>query len=350
MPIKGGGNPSDFGAAGASPSPGVWQTYAKHPTDADHSTQVGASIENLSPKHTQLTWLDCAKACSVADGELLSNEYRSGLTRVARSLTVKISVPSLADSASFNEWLAGLTQSPTTRGNYRRMALRLWSHSLGSQQAYPSRGLNRVKQRLAPPVAWGPDELSHLISVASMKRGTLCDRVRRHGPECQQGLFWSAWILVGYETGLRFGDLHALNKSQLRGNRLFVVVNKTGVPLGKVLSGAALGYVTELLNLSPDGTIFKWALSRRNIFLKFSALCLEAGLGGSSKFLRRSGATAVEIAQPGSASGFLGHLSGSGLAKKHYLDPTLLAEKAAVPPPIRLAPPPTLRLRRDDAG
>ena len=287
-----------------------------------------------------LSFAELARLCSVdEDGELLSAEYARGLARVARSLEAfGILDSSLIGPEVFNNWLRSLRQSPTTRSNYRRMGLRLWRHALAiGCDAHRIETIIRVKTKLKIPVAWSSPELSALATAALRMTGRFPRGARKHlrsGPQCHRSKFWLAWVLVGYESGLRQGDLYNLKRSNLRASRLFVVMNKTGVPVGKLLSPDAAAAAHAMLSASPDGTMFSWALCRTQLFRQFLALTASAGLEGTTKFLRRSGATHCEMVSPGPAPGFLGHLSGSALAKKHYLDPTLLAECQPQPPRI----------------
>jgi hypothetical protein len=82
---------------------------------------------------------------------------------------------------------------------------------------------------------------------------------------------------------------------------------------------------------SPSGFIFGGRLSRRPLFANFREIAAHAGLVGTSKKIRKSGATAVENMQPGSAKGFLGHQS-HGLAYKFYVDPRKAGPNRPEPP------------------
>lgn len=291
-----------------------------------------------------LSFLELARLCSVdEDGEPLSVKYAWGLSKVARSLEdFGILDSSVIRPEIFNNWLRSLHQSPTTRSNYRRMGLRLWRHALAiGCDAHRIETIIRVKTKLKIPVAWSSPELTALATAASSMTGRFprgSRLQRKSGTQCVRRNFWVAWVLVGYESGLRQGDLYNLQRANLRGNRLFCVMNKTLVPVGKALSPEAAAAAHAMLKDSPDGTMFRWALSRKHLFIQFLALVASAGLEGTTKYLRRSGATHCEMVSPGSAPGFLGHLSGSALAKKHYLDPTLLAECQPQPPRIFIPP------------
>lgn len=259
----------------------------------------------------------------------VSADYRQALLRVARSMAAFGIAPSKLDSSSFNKWVASLPASKTTKANYVRMAKTLWAFAARKKltRRMISEDLVKVKPLVKPPVAWTSEELRTLMNCASGQMGCF----RSSG--CPVSLFWQCWLLVGYETGLRQGDLHNLMGSQLRGNRLYIVHHKTGQPQGKLLSPNAVTLVRDMLKKSPDGTVFRWALGRKWFFLNFKKLLTAAGLEGSSKFIRRTGATYCEIKQRGSAKAFLGHLS-EGLAMKFYVDATLLDDEIPTPPPF----------------
>lgn len=258
---------------------------------------------------------------------IVSADYRQALHRVAASMAAAGITPSTIADSSFNCWLAGLKTSPTTRSNYRRMGLTLWRAALDHRLSTQSIGrIARVKPSMKPPVAWRRQELDTLLQTAASLGGTF-----RSG--CPRALYWRAWILTGYYTGIRRWDLHHLRVEQYRDGRLWVVQHKTGQPIGKILPPDCASVLEQLIALGDGETIFWWALKRKWAFLHFRDLVRQAGLRGSTKWLRRTGATHVEMEHPGSASRFLGHLSPQ-LAQRHYLDPTLLADAVPVPPSL----------------
>jgi integrase len=81
--------------------------------------------------------------------------------------------------------------------------------------------------------------------------------------------------------------------------------------------------------------IFGGLIDKRNAQEYFKAILRTAGLPGSSKWLRRSGATPCEIEHPGSAMAYLGHKT-PGLAYQSYVDPTKIQNAKPLPAPIGL--------------
>lgn len=78
-----------------------------------------------------------------------------------------------------------------------------------------------------------------------------------------------------------------------------------------------------------------WPLwgSRWSFYRHYRKLVAAAGVRGTSKWLRRSSATALERICPGSAMGHLGHKT-PGLAYRHYVDPRMLQCGRPLPPEL----------------
>lgn len=215
----------------------------------------------------------------------------------------------------------------STVQNHRRMlnTLRKAAFSDGlvvdSSIAKP---LRRVK--CDPPLvrAWTHQELRHLLAVAAeMSGGTL---------RCPYRLLLPAWILVGYSSGLRLGDMLSITYDQLRGNKLALVLRKTRTAHVVLLDQPALDAIAKLPRCGPK--IFGSLASRSRMIVALRRLVKKSGLAGSGKYLRRSSATYAEISGI-SATGHLGHRT-PGLAQRHYVDQLLIAE-AKKPVPSILA-------------
>ena len=133
------------------------------------------------------------------------------------------------------------------------------------------------------------------------------------------GLFLRAWLLLGYETGARQGDLWMLSEEHLDGDTCRWTQRKTGDPHVRTLSPACLEAVQALLAKSPDGRVLGWVIRQdggRRIMRRYLQ---RQKLAGSSKWLRRSGATHIEMQNPGKGRLHLGHRT-VGLAERAYID------------------------------
>jgi len=191
----------------------------------------------------------------------------------------------------------------------------------------PPRGVMKVKARKPPTRAWTVSEMKQLLQRCD-EHG---DRRLRSGVKVSA--FLRAWVLLGYESGARQGDLFAMRASHLHGSVLRWTQSKTGDPLQKILTPACVDACRRMLERSPDGRILGFACRPRQAMRLMKAHLAACGLDGSSKWLRRSGATHIEIVSPGRAKLHLGHRS-VGLAEASYLDWGQIRTNVPQTPPI----------------
>ena len=230
-----------------------------------------------------------------------------------------------------NEFLTRLPVAAVTRSNIRRELLTIWRFAFEqSSTDVPPLRVCRIKATPPPPRAWSLDTLRQLLSAAEQDPRPVSQRI--------PGLLWRdvlpCWIVIGYDTGLRLSDLLHLHESNIANGCVICTAQKTGKFTVRAISPVGLELAGQLLKKSPDGTLFRWALPRRRVLKKWKEFLQEQGVAGSSRWLRRSGATYVEIQCKGEAQRFLGH-SNSVLAHRHYLDQTLAAQLPHSPPALR---------------
>lgn len=219
--------------------------------------------------------------------------------------------------------------APSTVGNHRRMLKTLWDFASSERlvDASIGRRFRRVKVARPNPVAWSHDQIRALLAVAANMPG------RTKG--CELRTLLPAWILTAYATGLRLNDLLALRHDALRGNRILVTQSKTTEPHVVQLDEPALQAIRRLPVKGPR--IFGDLVGRSRILTAMRRLVKLAEAQGTTKFLRRSGATYVE-AEGKDATRHLGHKS-PGM-KQFYIDRLLLSELRrdhVAPPTIELA-------------
>jgi site-specific recombinase XerD len=214
----------------------------------------------------------------------------------------------------------------STVHNHRRMLSTLRKAALrdGLLVDDCTRPIRKVKHHLPMVRAWTHSEMRHLLAVAAeMPGGTL---------HCPHRVLLPAWILVGYSSGLRLGDMLAITFDSLRGDRLATVLQKTRQQHVVVLDANALEAIGSLPRRGPK--IFGSLVGRSRIIVAMRSLVKQAGLTGSGKYLRRASATYAQMAGI-DASGHLGHLT-PGM-KRHYLDPVILADLRRAVPSLDLA-------------
>lgn len=260
-----------------------------------------------------------------------SNRYRESLTRTVKR-AVGAGVSSVADLQPevVNRFLSELsTPSPTTKANIRRELLTLWRWAYEQRFTdQPPLRVMRIRPAASPPQAWSIPELQRMLACAESDctpvGGVTTMRVCDYMP---------CWILIAYDTGLRFSDLLALQCKHIRNGFVMTTAQKTRKPVARPLSPYAAQLVQRMIEQSPDGSVFEWFLTRRRAILSMRAFLKRHGFVGSTKYLRRSCATYIEAERPGAASRYLQH-SAPHLVTRHYLDESLLAAPSG-PPPIR---------------
>lgn len=218
--------------------------------------------------------------------------------------------------------------APTTVANHRRMLLTLMREAVKRGLVdKPTDPVIRVKTNFPLVRAWTLEELRRLLEASKVFPGGTVKN------PCKYKVLLPAYILVGYSSGLRRGDMLRIRWDELRGDRLQVVMSKTGKPHVAVLDQAALDALDRLPRY--DRIIFGTIISKDQIRKVMRRLIDACGLQGSGKFLRRSSATYAEISGI-SAAIQLGHQT-PGLAYRHYVDPVILSELRKPVPSIPLA-------------
>jgi integrase len=148
----------------------------------------------------------------------------------------------------------------------------------------------RIRRIAAPKQyvsAWTPAQIEQLLAVASRAEG----RFKRH--QVQRAAFWRAFILTGYYSALRVGDLLRLTWSEVRGDAIVTVQHKTGDPIVCRLPPDCLAAMQAIHSIDRP-RVFGDLLCRKRVLKGFAALVRQAGLSGGTKMLRRTSATAVD--------------------------------------------------------
>jgi integrase len=221
------------------------------------------------------------------------------------------------------------TPSATTRSNIRRELLTLWRWAFEERLTeQPPLRVMRIRASAKSPEAWSLADLSRMLDCAEEDETVVH---RKSGMRACD--YMPCWICVAYDTGLRFSDMLALTNKQIRNGFVVTTAQKTNKPATRPLSKYSLQQVEKLGAMSTDGSLFSWFLTRRRALLAMRAFFDRHEFVGSSKYLRRSCATYIDSERPGEATRYLQH-SATHLARKHYIDESLLAVPAG-PPPIR---------------
>lgn len=218
--------------------------------------------------------------------------------------------------------------APSTVCNHRRMLMTLMKAAqrdgLAKDHTQP---IDRVKQNSPLIRAWTLEELRTLVEAARAMPGKTLKY------PCEYSVLMPAWILVGYSSGLRRGDMLRIRWDELRDGRLNIVMSKTGKQHVSVLDEAAIDSMAKLPRY--DRIIFGTIIGKDQVRRVMRRLIDMAGLDGSGKWLRRSSATYAELSGI-SATLQLGHQT-PGMAYRHYVDPVIVSTLRKPVPSIPLA-------------
>lgn len=226
-----------------------------------------------------------------------------------------------------NRWLSWMLEEKYSRKtirNYRAAILTLWRNAYDDDlvDTLPRR-VRLVRRTPTVPEAWRQAQTEAVLREAEQVGG----RFRTSG--IPRGKLLRALVLASYYSGLRPCDILALRWEDIGADGCIAIIQaKTSWP---ILAQLPIDCMAAILETVPPDRERVFPLNRRTWYKWAVALAQRAGLKGSPKWLRRSGATAVEKLQRGSAQGFLGHKT-PGLAYRHYVDPRLLDSERPLPP------------------
>lgn len=198
----------------------------------------------------------------------ISAGYLSSLTRtVKRAANAGLRYVHQMDDVQVNRFLASLSTSVSkvTQSNIRREFLTLWNYAIQENltDTIPLR-VRKIRVTQQPVEAWSHEELQQMLAAAS-DDDTNCGGVA----QVKLNTWMPHWITLGYETALRFSDIHNLRQSNVRRGSVCCTAHKTGKPLVRPLTEQALSYANELISRSSDGSLFTWMLTRRRAFVSW---------------------------------------------------------------------------------
>jgi hypothetical protein len=265
-------------------------------------------------------------------GRDVSVGHAGNIRRVAARMFSAGITPDNIDGQLVTTWLSSLrtTLSARSVSSERNLALTLWKYGYDEDLVKnPVRGVQKIKVPRRVTRAFTRHQCTDAVKqISSSDFG----KFRKSG--CPKALWLEAWYRTAYETGIRFTDLYMLRHDSLVDGGIAIVASKTNGIVIKRITAETQGLLDRLIEMSPDGTVFSWAVSRRWAFANIKAAFKAIGLDtGRTQWLRRSGATHAEMAQPGSAARYLCHAT-PGLAERHYIDHVQLMGDLPTPPPL----------------
>ncbi len=273
----------------------------------------------------------------------IDKAYRSAVTSFERSLNRPATVGDLT-TANVNAWLFSLVEqvSRETAHGYRRTVLMLWRYAYdsGLLAEYP-RKVRPIKRPRRIIEGYDADQMAKLLRTADIEPGVF----PQNGIE--RRLWFVAFLLAAWATGLRLGDLLRIEREWIRtddtgAGRLSLVMHKTGDAIDRLLPAGAVAAIDRLMASGPSRKLcFPLWTDQRDYYREFKLLARQAGLGGTTKYIRRGSSSEVERQLSGGGRNHLGHRS-AGLFETAYRVDRIVGKNIPLPPePVFV---PTLRI------
>ncbi len=223
----------------------------------------------------------------------------------------------------FIDWLLA-NRAPDTAWNKRKDLLTLWKWSF--EEGLIAERPERIKQVRKPrrdPDAWTREELRQILLATSEMPGTLPNGV-------PMAVFFKALVLVLYSTGLRISAALNLPNAIAADGTIYASAGtqKSNYHEQKTLQPAAIKACRDirryLTNARREKRLLPWPYHRNTLSTWWRRLMKHAGIephrrNGTQK-MRRTAASWLESASPGSATRFLGHSSPELAQISHWGD------------------------------
>ncbi len=221
----------------------------------------------------------------------------------------------------------GKVVTPATVRSKRTQIMALWRSAADAYLCQPpTRRVRSAKIPWEPRDCFTLREVEQLVAAATGLR-------RSPGGGMPRSERFELMIRIGWDTGLRWGDQITLRTTDIHGDIVVASQHKTRRPYCGRLRPSTVAILEESLRRHPREYVTPWPSSHQNFAAQFRRLVKRAGVRpGTWKWLRRGGATDVEIQEPGRgmAARHLGHAPGSRVAEINYINARLVAAHVPV--------------------
>lgn len=243
----------------------------------------------------------------------LSIAYANNLKSRAKRLQERTGKSDIADvltDLNVNSFLRSITMSAYTNRSYREDFLSLWN-AAADAGLLPYPATRRILCVRKPELAvecYSDDETRELLRFAA----TLPGRFRNGALRAD---YWQATIRLGWDSGLRCGDVLRFDRSSVRRDGTArVVQHKTQRAVTVRLWPSTVAALDKIGGKHPCA----WPLDRSFFVRHFRKIVNGSGVGrGTFKWLRRASGSYVDLAQPGAGGKHLGHTSPL-VFERHY--------------------------------
>lgn len=246
--------------------------------------------------------------------------------------------------SEFVRYMEAEGMAPTTRRGYRNYIISLWKFAYIKGMVAERCEAERIRSVKVPyknPVAFTREEVAALVHTAeSMRSRPLFGSAGRYAKAMQGtpfNLYWGALLRVAWDSAFRRSDLltglykvDGLQWSEinLRDDGSAYVLRsqaKTGQPVEAILSPRTVEAMQAIR--TTDDAVFYWPASSRRFIGMFEEIRAAAKLPNGKevrrlpfKCIRRASCTDVAQRNLADASRQAGHVPGSTMTPRHYID------------------------------
>ncbi|MEX2310640.1 MAG: hypothetical protein WD738_23940 [Pirellulales bacterium] len=235
--------------------------------------------------------------------------------------------PSTANE--YLRWMMEDGYSPYTMKT-RRTGLRvLWRFAKreGVMTGDPD-GLRRVYCPRLEPKGYSMAAMQQLLSFAAKLIGVV------RGTGVPRRIYWTAMIVTMWNVGCRIGDIGLAETGKFDPTgRLWLLEGKTGKARWHRLHSVTTAAIAGCVAANPGRDRIWPGYTRTNIVRAFTRLAKSAGVGGTSKYIRRGSSSALDRLQPGQGWRFLNH-SDPRVFEQHYRDADICQDESLAPPEL----------------
>jgi integrase len=289
-------------------------------------TRLDASDGNVSTGPAVPLQATLAELLALTEpGDLTRDQYERGLRYFEVFLGRSATSADLTHD-NLNAWFHWLQQhrgcGAVTVKNHRGAICRIWNYLAqdGVLQPYLIRKLRTPKIKRKPVESWTTSQVEQLLTAAAAMKGQM-----RNG--IPTSLFVRAILLLAYDSWLRPVDLRRLQWQNIDFAKSIatIVQHKTGNSHSFAIGAETLNALKAIVEprrevvfpLAKSGMESVW----RRLYAEAKSFGFIRKKGQGLGTLRKTHATAIYREHGlAAAAESLGHVSGSGIASRHYVD------------------------------
>jgi len=230
-----------------------------------------------------------------------------------------------------NRYLAWMIEQGFARetiAGRRRMLKTIWLEAFAdSLVSQPPRKLRPIRTVDRVIDGYLREDMLALIATAKALPGNF------RGTAVPRAGYWSSLLPAKWESTLRLGDILTFERAFIQpGGFISIVQNKTGRIVRRKFSSETLSLIDSFHDPARRH-IWGIRIKRRQWFRAFKQLASLAGVGGTSRWIRRGSASYCERERPGAGPESLGH-SSPRMFYQHYKVDKICAAEPTEPPSL----------------